>query len=110
VLAYDIVPEGNKPVAVTIASEEGWSLVAVMAAVSADSKGAIAAISSRGLDVALRPLATSSPKQEPSLIAWQGPTRTTEERLYAKALAIGRPLVAAKPKKKKSKPRKRGSS
>ena len=30
VLAYDIVPAGDRPVMVTIASEEGWSLVGVM--------------------------------------------------------------------------------
>jgi hypothetical protein len=112
VLAYDILPDGIKPVVVTIASEEGWSVVGVMGSASLNATGAISAISSRGLDAALRPLATSSRKQEVSRLAWLGSTRTTEQRLRAKALAMGRPPVTAKKTKKakKTKPRKRGLS
>ena len=108
VLAYDIVPDGEKPVVITIASEQGWSLVGVMGSASLDSTGAISAISSRGLDAALRPLATSSPKPEPSRLVWQGSTRTVDQRLRARALASGRPLITEKPAKK-TKPRKKGS-
>ncbi|HEV8689611.1 MAG TPA: hypothetical protein VGQ91_04890, partial [Ideonella sp.] len=49
VLAYEIVPEGDKPVVVTIATDEGWALVGVMGTAQLDAKGAIALISARGM-------------------------------------------------------------
>ncbi len=112
VLAYDIVPERNKRVVVTIASELGWSLVGVMGSASLDATGAIAFISSRGLDAALRPFASSdSTTQDVSQLEWQGATRTEKQRQRAKALASGQLPVSAKQVKqrKKAKPRKGGS-
>jgi hypothetical protein len=97
VLAYDIVPEDDKPVVVTIASEFGWSLVGVMGSSALDATGAIALISSRGLDAALRPFSTGASGEEESRLGWQGPIRTETQRRQAKALAIGRPLPTAKP-------------
>jgi len=109
VLAYDIVPERDKPVVVTIASELGWSLVGVMGSSSLDATGTIALISSRGFDTSLRPFATATATQEESRLEWQGATRTDDERREAKALAIGRPLIPAKPatKTKRTKKAKR---
>jgi hypothetical protein len=99
VLAYDIVPERNKPVVVTIASELGWSLVGVMGSSSLDATGTIALISSRGLDAALRPFATSSATGGASRIEWRGATRTRDQRRQARALSSGRSLAPAKPVK-----------
>jgi hypothetical protein len=96
VLAYDIQPERGRPVVVTIASESGWSLVGVMASPELDATGAIALISARGLDAALRPLApTVSGVTGTSQLEWLGPTRTPQERHHAKALASGRPPTDA---------------
>ncbi|MDM0042714.1 hypothetical protein QTH89_26070 [Variovorax sp. J22G21] len=95
VLAYDIVPDGSGPVVVTIASEAGWSLVGVMGSSQLDATGAIAAISARGLDAALRPFAAAPAKDAPaSRLAWLGPVRSSTERHQARALASGRPLAA----------------
>jgi hypothetical protein len=94
VLAYDIVPEGNRPVVVTIASETGWSLVGVMGSAQLDSAGAIALISARGLDTAIQPLASKSTTVgEESVLRWLGPTRTSRERQVAKLRAGALPLV-----------------
>jgi hypothetical protein len=94
VLAYDIVPERERPVVVTIASETGWSLVGVMGSAQLDSAGAIALISARGLDAAIRPLAwKSAAAGKPSVLRWLGPTRTPQERDTAKLRAGSRPLV-----------------
>ena len=95
VLAYDIVPERNKPVVVTIASELGWSLVGVMGSSSLDAAGAIALISSRGLDAALRSFASAAATGQQSRLEWRGATRTDDQRRNAKALASGRPPVRA---------------
>ena len=91
VLAYDVVPEGNRPVVVTIASETGWSLVGVMGSAQLDAAGAIALISARGLDAAIKPLASKSAAAgERSVLEWLGPTRTPAERQLAKARKGGR--------------------
>jgi hypothetical protein len=96
VLAYDIVPDGDRPVVVTIASDLGWSLVGVMASPQLDATGAIALISARGLDAAMRPFATTSAGASgTSRLAWLGPTRSQAQRQHAKALASGRPLPPA---------------
>ena len=109
VLAYDVVPERNKPVVVTIASELGWSLVGVMGSSSLDAAGAIAFISARGLDAAQRPFATASATPGQSRLEWRGPIRTHDERRQARALASGRPLPPAKSakpaKRRKGEPR-----
>jgi hypothetical protein len=96
VLAYDIVPELERPVVVTIASEEGWSLVGVMAASDVDATGAVALISSRGLDAAMQPFATKSSTGQVAVsrLIWEGPTRTADERTLAKARAQGGAAVA----------------
>jgi len=90
VLAYDIVPSGKAPVAVTIASEAGWSLVGVMGTSQLDATGAIAAVSARGLDAVLRPFAAAPAKDVvASRLAWLGPTRTQAQRSAARALSSG---------------------
>ena len=43
VLAYDVLPDGEAPVVVTIASQAGWSLVGVMASGEVDATGAVGA-------------------------------------------------------------------
>jgi hypothetical protein len=108
VLAYDIVCDRDKPVIVTIASEEGWSLVGVMGSAALDAAGAIALISARGLDAAIRPLAATADATSESRLEWRGPTRTPTERLAARALASRRPpmqaeLAPKKPARKASK-------
>jgi hypothetical protein len=90
VLAYDVVPQRNRPVVVTIASETGWSLVGVMGSAALDATGAIALISSRGLDTSIRPLATKSTDAgDESRLRWVGPTRSQEERRVAKMRSQG---------------------
>ncbi len=54
----------GKPVVVTIASEEGWSLVGVMGSSQLDAAGAIALVSARGLDAAVRPFAAVGRRTE----------------------------------------------
>jgi hypothetical protein len=55
-LAYGVAPTGG-PVSVTIATELGWSLVGVLGADDLAAEAAIALVSARGLDAALRPFA-----------------------------------------------------
>jgi hypothetical protein len=68
VLAYAVAPTGG-PVTVTVATEHGWSLVGVLGAADLSAEAAIALISSRGLDAALRPLASGS--EGLSRLVWQ---------------------------------------
>jgi hypothetical protein len=93
VLAYDIVPQRNRPVVVTIASETGWSLVGVMGSAHLEAAGAIALISARGLDAAIQPFAFTSATTARSVLRWLGPTRTPQERQAAKLRAGAIPLV-----------------
>ncbi len=103
VLAYDIVADGERPVTVSIASEADWSLVGVMASDETDAAGAIALVSARGLDAALRPLVPAS-ANTPSRLGWIGPTRSVEERAVARARAQGRaPEAPRKPATRKPK-------
>ncbi|MEJ8848347.1 DUF6603 domain-containing protein [Variovorax rhizosphaerae] len=95
VLAYDIVPDGRKPVMVTIATQTGWSLVGVMGSAKLDATGAVSTISSRGLDAAIRPFAAAPANPQASRLAWNGPVRNDAQRHVARAMARGRPLVAA---------------
>ena len=96
VLAYEIVPEGDRPVVVTIATDEGWSLVGVMGSSELDAKGAIALISARGLDSALQPFSQGVAGGPGSQLVWLGRTRTEGERKLAKNRAMGRqPALAA---------------
>ncbi|MFT3666668.1 DUF6603 domain-containing protein [Piscinibacter sp.] len=107
VLAYAVVPDGgDQPVVVSIASEQGWSLVGVMASAEVDATGAVALIASRGLDAAMQPFAVMNPAEGAvtSRLAWVAPTRSASQRAAAKALAQGGPAVPAR-KATKSKPR-----
>lgn len=57
VLAYDVVPSAEgRPIVVTVATEQGWSLAGVLGAVGASAQSAIASIAERGLDASLRPI------------------------------------------------------
>jgi hypothetical protein len=101
VLAYDIVPQRDRPVVVTIASETGWSLVGVMGSEALDATGAVAVISARGLDAVLRPFAARSlAAGEESVLQWTGPTRSPDERRVAKLRAAGQLFEAPAPVKR----------
>ncbi|MBK9316487.1 MAG: hypothetical protein IPM55_19920 [Acidobacteria bacterium] len=107
VIAYDIVPERNRPVVVTVASQTGWSLIGVMGSPELDATGTISLISARGLDAAVRPMAAmQGGKSGSSRLEWLGPTRTTEERKLAKTMAAGRPPEMTPPVSAKRKPAK----
>jgi len=93
VLAYDIVPDGDRPVVVTIASDDDWSLVGVMASTDIDARSAVASVGARGLDAVVAPFAaTPTPGTDTtSRLAWRGPVRSRQARIAARAQA-GRPL------------------
>ena len=78
VLAYDVVPDSAQPVTVTIASEAGWSLAGVMGAAGLTAAGALAIVSGRGLDAALRPIAPGA--AGPSRLDWSGESRPRTRR------------------------------
>jgi hypothetical protein len=84
-------------VVVTIASEAGWSLVGVMASAELDAIGAVALLSSRGLDAAMQPYAVANPVEGAAIsrLAWVAPTRSTDERATAKARAQGGAAVVS---------------
>jgi hypothetical protein len=107
VLAYDVVPDGDRPVVVTIASEEGWSLVGVLGSARLTAGGAIAVISARGLDAATQPFAAAAAGTGLSRLAWLGPTRTDAQRAHAKVLASGRLMAPVEPAKPVKRPAKR---
>lgn len=71
VLGYAIAPTGAGPVVVTVASEQGWSLVGVLASTDLGPDGAVSLIAARGLDAALDPLAPGTTGT--SRLAWQAP-------------------------------------
>ncbi|MGA0611702.1 DUF6603 domain-containing protein [Caldimonas sp. KR1-144] len=109
VLAYEVVPDASsrvpQPVVVTVASQQGWSLVAVMGSAAVDARSALV-LAARGLDAALLPLAPADATGD-ARIAWVGPVRTPEQRRAAHARAAGvavarapRPLSAAAPARK----------
>jgi large repetitive protein len=112
ILAYDVVPDGDRPVVVTIASQAGWSLVGVMGSSQIDATGAIALVSARGLDSAIHPFASATAGAgDLSRLSWIGPTRTPEERRIAQMRASARPPMsepAAPPAQPGRKPPKRG--
>ena len=103
VLAYDIVADGDRPVVVTIASDDDWSLVGVMASTDIDARSAAASIGARGLDAVVAPFAATpaAGTDTSSRLAWRGPVRSRQARIAARAQS-GRPLEsgeasAAKP-------------
>jgi hypothetical protein len=102
VLAYEIVPTGDQPVTVSIASEEGWSLVGVLGSEALNATGAIALIASRGLDAVVQPMAPTggTPGTAISLLSWAGPIRDADERATAKARAQGAAAVQALARKR----------
>jgi hypothetical protein len=100
VLAYEIVPESDdagrpRRVVVSIASQQGWSLVGVMGSEALDARAAVAIVAARGLDGALLPLvprdpaAASAGSVMASRLLWLGPSRGKAERQAARALARG---------------------
>ena len=101
VLAYDVLPEHDddgtpRPVVVTIASQEGWSLVGVLGSAAFDARGAIALVASRGLDASLLPLAPRGTEPAPaSRLSWMGPVRGEAQRRAARARATGVPSPVA---------------
>ncbi len=98
VLAYAVQPERDeqgreKPVSVTIASQNGWSLVAVMGHTQMPPEAALALIAQRGLDAAVQPMLERSAQGAPgaavSRLLWLGPSRSAQERQAALAQARG---------------------
>ena len=102
-LAYEIVPEregpATKPVQVNVASDQGWSLVAVMGASQLDPQAALSLIAARGLQAALSPLAprsvTAADGGGVSHLDWIGPVRSPAQQRAARARAIGTALPPA---------------
>jgi len=116
VLGYDVVPDGDRPVVVTIATQAGWSLVGVMGSAEVGAAGAIALVSARGLDAAIHPFAsTASNANDMSRLVWIGPTRTVQERRLARMRASARPPMtepstpSPAPVRKPSRPVRKGS-
>jgi hypothetical protein len=72
VLAYAVAPTGG-PVTVTVASEQGWSLVGVMGSPDLGPDAAVAIISARGLDAALNPFVPAASGS--SRLFWQSAER-----------------------------------
>ena len=109
VLAYDIVPSGARPVTVSVATQDGWSLVGVMGSAQLDATGAVALVSSRGLGAAVRPMAAAAEGAPASQLSWQGPVRAPDERRAAKVLASTRlPMrPAERPATKPTRPTRR---
>jgi hypothetical protein len=103
VLAYDVVSDKTRPVVITVASEAGWSLVGVMASDELDATGAVALVSSRGLDAAMQTFAVASPIEgaATSRLAWVAPTRSGDERATAKARAQGGAARVSQPRRMK---------
>jgi hypothetical protein len=59
--------------------------------------GAIALVSARGLDAAMRPFASASPDAKgTSRLSWLGATRTPAQRQQARELASGTSLPPAR--------------
>ncbi len=97
-LAYEVKPvlqaDGQpRPVVVTVASQEGWSLVGVMAAPDLDPQAALNLIAARGLQAALQALAprvlAAADGGVASVLRWQGPVRSAAQRRAATASANG---------------------
>jgi len=114
VLAYDVVPDGaGRPVVVTVASEQGWSLAGVLGAAGLTAEAAIAAVAARGLDGSLRPLAPG--RGGGARLVWLGEKPPSKRRRAsprarsgnAESGATGRgrastPRSGAKPRKRRA--------
>jgi len=96
-LAYEIVADAASrvpvPVQVTVASDEGWSLVGVMGSSDLDPQAALNLIAARGLQAALSPLAprsvTAAAGGGISRLDWHGPVRSPAQQRAARARASG---------------------
>ena len=99
-LAFEVVPErevqASQPVQVSVASDEGWSLVAVMGSSQLDPQAALNLIAARGLQAALLPLAprsaTAADGGGVSRLDWIGPVRSPAQQRAARARATGTAL------------------
>jgi len=70
--------------------------------------GAIALLSARGLDAAVRPfVAVGAATTDVTRLTWSGPTRTEAQRREARALASGRPPADEKPARTRRAPTRR---
>jgi hypothetical protein len=77
VLAYAVAPTAG-PVSVTVACEQGWSLVGVLASSDLGPDAAVALISARGLDAALSPFVPATSGS--SRLVWRGTERPNQRR------------------------------
>jgi hypothetical protein len=85
VLVYDVVPEPRDDadaVTVTVASEQGWSLVGVLAAEGLSADAVVSVITTRGLDAATNPVAQSG--HGATRLAWLGPAAPGRTRRGAR--------------------------
>ena len=100
VLAYEVEPELDVqgrplPCTVTIATEAGWRLAAVMASATLSPQAALAVLAERGFDAALQPLALSGSCALSALLQWQGPLRSPRQRAKSQTAARGHAQPAA---------------
>jgi large repetitive protein len=109
IVAYALVPiadEKGRPErpSVTIASEPGWSVVAVAGHAALSPEDALARIAAHGLEAALTPLVargSGAAAAAVSRLQWIGPRRSDQARRAAQAAAVGiaapaRPAGAAR--------------
>ena len=85
VLVYDVVPEPQDDadaVTVTVASEEGWSLVGVLAAEGLSADAVVSVITTRGLDAATNPVVQGG--HGSTRLAWLGPAAPGRTRRGAR--------------------------
>ncbi len=99
-LAYEVQPDGDGPVTVTVASDRGWSLAGVFATAGISAAAAVAPLAEHGFDAALRPLAPGNGGS--ARLYWVGAD------VPDTAARPARPRRAAK-KRRATRPRKRGS-
>jgi hypothetical protein len=84
VVVYDVVPQFSpegvplEPVTVTVASDDGWSFVGMLASDRLSAEDVVSIITTRGLDAATNPVAQGG--QGSSRLRWLGPTRNPSER------------------------------
>ena len=99
-LAYEVQPDGDGPVTVTVASDQGWSLAGVFATTGISAAAAVAPLAEHGFDAALRPLAPGNGGS--ARLYWVGADASDT------APRPAGPRRAAK-KRRAARPRKRGS-
>ena len=87
VLAYAVAPTAG-PVTVTVACEQGWSLVGVLASPELSPDGAVSLISARGLDAALNPFVPATTGS--SRLAWQSGDRPVNRPRRRRTASTGK--------------------